>query len=144
MKTLKTVALLILTVFLMTGCSTYKAYTFDVETGDSVKVKLETSSGYDISLADNFNITKNGEIVSNGSFEIIEDWDQAINDLKQHANTTAFDEGSKNGAEYFFAEYNSAFYHFVKISSKTAVALKNEISQESAKECFDLLTFTKE
>ena len=32
----------------LTGCTTTKSYTFKVETGDEIEVKLNTNDGYDI------------------------------------------------------------------------------------------------
>ena len=53
------------------GCgkaNTNKAYTYSVATGDSIKIQLDTSDNYDISSDLPFQITKAGEVLSEGTF----------------------------------------------------------------------------
>ena len=42
------------------NAETYKAYTFEVETGDTVRIELDTTGGYDMSSDVPFEITENG------------------------------------------------------------------------------------
>ena len=46
---------------LLTGCTTSKSYTFKVETGDEIEVKLNTNDGYDITSDLPFSVLKDEE-----------------------------------------------------------------------------------
>ncbi len=64
-KVLKSLAVLITAVTVLTGCSTSMSLAFDIATGDSVKVKLDTSDGYKIKE-------------DNGSFSIVNESDEIV------------------------------------------------------------------
>jgi hypothetical protein len=148
MKHLKNILLLLAVTFLITGCTTSKAYTYTVETGDSIKVELDTSDDHDIDSKVPFTITKGDKTVSQGRFLTIDGYNQYVDAAKSDANITIIDEGTKNGIDYLFYSYSDSeteYNYIIKIhDSKTGVSLENTISQESAKECFNHLTFTKE
>ena len=56
------------------------------------------------------------------------------------------DSGKKDGNDYFFWCYNDTEWNYViKINgSNTGIVLGNNVSEESAKECFNRLTITVE
>lgn len=128
----------------LTGCTTNKSYTYTVETGDKVKITLNTTDGYDLSSDLPFKISKDGNNLSQGTFIQGSYYEQYVN----AANTQGqiIDKGSNDNIEYVFYSYNNSEYNYViKIkNSNTALLLGNSNSEEEAKKCFDLLSFNLE
>lgn len=128
----------------LTGCTTNKSYTYTVETGDKVKITLNTTDGYDLSSDLPFTISKDGNNLSQGTFIQGSYYEQYVN----AANTQGqiIDKGSNDNIEYVFYSYNNSEYNYViKIkNSNTALLLGNPNSEEEAKNCFDLLSFNLE
>ena len=145
-KILCSLVLVCALVLTLTGCTTTKSYTFDVETGDSIKVKLNTSDGYDISSNLPFAISKDGEVLSQGTFITMAGYNQYIDTVKNDINSKVLDSGSKNGITYTFYSYNNSEYNYIiKVdSSNTGIILGNPNSQVEAETIFNLLRFSVE
>lgn len=133
-------------LFVVTGCTTSKSYTFKVETGDEIKIELNTDDGYNISSELPIKISKDGKVLSQGAFISLADYDSYMNTIKNGGgDIEVLESKTENGLEYTFYSYNgSEFNYVIKISeSNTAFLLGNNISKDSAEECFDRLTITK-
>lgn len=128
----------------LTGCTTNKSYTYNIETGDKVKITLNTTDGYDLSSDLPFTVSKDGNTLSQGTFIQGSYYQQYV----ETANTQGqiIDRGSNDSIEYVFYSYNNSEYNYViKIKdSDTALLLGNPNSQEEAKKCFELLSFSLE
>lgn len=147
----KKVVVLLLSVLMLSavaGCSTRssKAFTFTVETGDNIKVKLDTSEGYDITSDVPFSITCEDEAVSDGMFVFGEMYEQYAAVVEEDELATLLDSGEKDGNEYIFWSYDDREYNYAVLveDSNTSVIISNLVSEESARECFERLTITKE
>lgn len=83
---------------LLVGCSSFKSYTFNVETGDKIEVKLDTSSKkYDLRQSDGvFSVTKERAVVLNGVFLTSEMKDAYIEAVESDDNAGILPE--KEGA----------------------------------------------
>lgn len=140
---LTVVGIMILT---LTGCTKNKSYTFTVETGDKIKIQLNTTDGYDLSYDLPFTISKDGNILSQGTFITISSYDEYVNAAKTDSLAKVIAENSEDNIEYVFYSYNNSEYNYViKIkNSNTGILLGNPNSQEEAEKCFELLTFTLE
>lgn len=129
---------------LLTGCTTSKSYIYSVETGDQVKITLNTTDGYDLSSDLPFTVSKDDNTLSQGTFIQGSYYDAYV----EAANTQGqiIDRGSNDNIEYVFYSYNNSEYNYViKIKdSNTALLLANPNSQEEAKKCFELLSFSLE
>lgn len=138
-------ATLALILFVTTGCTSSKSFTYNVTTGDKIEVKLNTSNGYDLTSNVPFKITKDNQTLSQGSFITLEGYNEYVVALPKNSNVKVLEQKSENGLEYLFYSYNDSEYNYViKISnSNTGILLGNNVSEESAKECFRRLTFTK-
>ena len=67
---MKKILILLLCILLM-GCSFHssKSYTFDIETGDRIKITLKAGNGYDLKQENGrFSITKNDCVILQGIF----------------------------------------------------------------------------
>ena len=146
-KTMKKIfmsAILLSMIVLATGCTTTKSYTFKVETGDNIEVKLDASDGYDITSDLPFTISKDGEDLSQGTFITLDGYDYYITGVNNNSDAKIIDSGTKNGLEYTFYSYDSEYNYIIKVKdSNTGLVIGNIVSEESAKECFDRLTITK-
>lgn len=143
--------LLVLGVILLilTGCTTYKAYTFEVKTGDDIKVKLKTNDGYDITSDVPFSIKKDNKTLSNGIFITIDSYDTYVSNAKNDSKSNIIETSSKDDIEYVFYSYNNnddnEWNYIIKVkNSKTGLIIGNQNSEKEAKEVFDRLTITKE
>lgn len=137
------VGALLLTV---TGCTSTKSFTWDVTTGDSIKIKLDSTGGYDITSELPFTISKDDETLSQGTFITIDGYNQYLDAVEKDSTAKVIDSGSKNGITYtFYSVNNSEFNYVIKIDgSNTGVLLGNPNSQAEAEEVFGRLTFSKE
>ena len=77
---LKKLSCMVLIVGVVIGCcacstNSSKAYTFKVDTGDQVKVELNTADGYDITSDLPFVISKDNKTLSQGTFITADDYD---------------------------------------------------------------------
>lgn len=59
-------------------------------------------------------------------------------------NATILDSGEKDGCEYVMWNYNDSEYDYAILieDSNTGILLGNDVSEESAKECFQRLTIS--
>lgn len=130
----------------LTGCTTTKSYVFSVETGDQIKIELNTTDGYDLSSDLPFTISKDGETLSQGIFIDMSYYDAYVNAASTDSLAKIIDQGSKDEIEYIFYSYNDSEYNYIiKVkNSNTGILLGNPNSQEEAERCFELLTFTLE
>lgn len=133
-------------LFTLAGCTTSKSYTFNVETGDAVKVELDTSDGYDLSSDLPFTVSKDGKTLSQGTFIQGEYYEEYANTANTDSLAKVIDQGSNDDIEYVFYSYNDSEYNYViKVKdSHTGILLGNPNSKEEAEKCFELLTFTLE
>ena len=147
------VVMFLLSMLLLTGCETRysKSLKFKVTTGDNITVRVDSHEKWDIGNEAPFDITKNGEKVSTGKLITKIEYDSFANTIKKSSLIKTLDEGSRHGTEYIFYELvnsktNERQYNYIIMinGSKTGVLLENNISQESAEECFKVLTFVKD
>lgn len=144
-KFLMSIVLCCAVLLMVTGCTTTKSYTFSVETGDKIEVKLDTTDGYNITSDLPFTISKDKEELSQGTFITMDGYDQYISAVQDNSDAKIIESKTKDGIEYTFYSFkDSEFNYIIKISdSNTGLLIGNPISEESARDCFNRLTFTK-
>lgn len=140
------VVVLLLLVSLNTGCAAHssKSFTFDVETGDSIKLKLDTSDDYDISSDLPFTISREGKALSQGTFIFAEAYEEYIDAAQSNENVEFLGSGERDGNDYYFWCYYDSEWNYVILinDSNTAIILGNNVSAESAEACFKRLTIS--
>ena len=131
-------------VMLAAGCTSSKTVTYNVETGDSISIKLDTSEGYDISTDVPFTISQNDETISQGTFITAESYQQYVDAVKSTEGVTIIDSGENDTCEYLMWNNNDTEYDYVVLikESDTGVLIGNNVSEKSAKECFNRLTIS--
>ncbi len=145
-KALLPLAALIGALLLMVGCTfkTSISYTFSVDTGDQVKVTLDTTDKYSMTSKVPFTISHHGEACMQGRFIPVKRFAQYELIVKNDDKSTILDSGSRDGIHYLFWNYNNEEYNFVISvdNSNTGLLLSDTVSEESARECFERLSFT--
>ena len=128
------------------GIRTSKSYTFSVDTGDKIQMEIDTTDGYDLTSELPFEILKNGESLSQGTFISKEQYTQYIQAVEEDEMATLIDAGTKAGNEYIFWSYDGSEYTIAVLvdDSVTGVLLGNTTSEESAWVCFEHLEIKAE
>ena len=133
-----------ITVIMLSGCefTKSKSYTFDVETGDRITVKMDTSKKYDLTSDLPIEFSKDDEVLSYGSFAKEEAYDLYYNIVKSDSSCELIEEKSNKNGDYFFYKTDSGEYNYIiKIKdSNTCFILGNKESESSAKAVFKRLT----
>lgn len=147
---LLTVLVLICAV-MVSACSTSssKSLTFDVETGDKIKITIDTKEGYDLTMEVPFAVTKDGETVLNGSFAQIEAYDTYRQIIEGDANATLIDESSKDGNDYFCYTYEGAAGtecdYLMKVGgSDTVIIMGSLAGEDEVRSAFEAMTISLE
>lgn len=132
-------------LIITTGCEMKKGYTFNVDTGDTIDIKINTKDNYSISSELPFKIIKEKQVLSQGMFITLDSYEQYLDIVKNDSRAKVIKQDIKDGLEYTFYSYNDTEYNYViKVSSsKTGILLGNNISQSSAEDCFDRLTIKR-
>lgn len=122
------------------------SYTYSVSTNDKVKIAIDITEGFSITKDIPFSILKNSKNLSQGKFITNSDYDSFVESVKTDINFTLLDYGNINGNEYIFWNYNNSEYNYAVLlnGTDTGVILGNNISEESARECFSKLTISLE
>lgn len=138
-----------LTLFALTGCtaSTYMSYKYEVETGDDITVKLNTTDGYKMNSETPIKITKDDTAVCQAIFITLDtynSYDQEI--IPNDENSEIYETKTKDNLTYTFYTYNNEeFNYLAKLNnSNTGVILSSSNSKADAELCFSLLSFELE
>ena len=136
---------LIVMAVILTGCESRssKSYTYDVETGDKIEIKMNTTGGYDMTSKLPIKFSKDDEVISQGVFGKENVYDLYYDRLKSDSDVNLIEEKSKDNIKYFFYEYKGREYNYIiKIKdSDTCFILANNVSRKSAQEIFEKLEF---
>lgn len=139
-------ALLMLVAVMLGGCTakTTKAYTFKVETGDSVKVALNTTGGYDLTKDLPLEVKKGDDVLAKSTFikgEYFDEYSQ-----KAHDEANVLDEGEHDGNRFVFWEYTqddaSEYAYVIEVKNSSTGVLLSANSQQEAEDAFGRLTIS--
>ncbi len=138
----------ILMLAILAGCSATrsKAFTFSIDNGDMIRVSLDTSDSYDITSDLPFVISCGDETLSQGIFIHSDVYEQYAGLVDSDESAVLLDSGTKDGNAYIFWSYNDSEYNYAILigGSDTGILLANNVSEESARQCFDRLTVSAE
>ncbi len=151
MKKMRIVWIVIMAVIaavILSGCDFHKekSYTYDVETGDRIKIKMDISKKYDLTSSLPIKFSKDDEVLSQGTFAKENAYDLYYNIVENDSSCEIIEEKSNKNGDYFFYSTEDGEYNYViKIKdSNTCFILGNNVSKSSAKEVFSRLTFEVE
>lgn len=141
----------VLAMTLLTGCTTSVSRTYEVATGDTVEVTLDTTDN-DFSLVEEDNvlmITEDDDTILSGSFVYQEICDVYEEMIKADDTIEIIEEDSANGLTWLFYNFDglsgleSNFIVWID-GSNTGVLLASLQDPDDAKEAFECLTFSIE
>ena len=148
MKKIIKIVLVSFLLILFSGCTTSKSYTFNVSTGDKVKISVITNDGYDMTSSTPFKVKKDDKTISTGTFAKKEAYDYYKNAVDNDSSSKLIDSGTKGNISYFFYEHDGStkeYNYIIQIeNSDTVVILGNTESEESAKNVFENLEISLE
>lgn len=141
----------IIIVLSLSACTTAssKSYIFNVETGDEIKVELDTSSGLSLSQKDGrFVVKENDKKILEGVF-INETGYNSYLAIKGQQGMKVLKDTKKDDNTYYMYEIEGQsgtennFVLWVK-HSNTGVLIASLAGQDKAENAFEKLTITKE
>lgn len=129
----------------LTGCTSHISYTFNVSTGDAIKVKLDTSDGYDLSQEDGqFYVKEDGELLVTGIFTTEEYWDYYTENIPLSEDCEVIKEdnlcGDNDGLVYTVEDETNAIFHVD--DSDTYVMLGSVADSDVVLDVIDSLEIT--
>lgn len=124
------------------GVHTCRTYTFSVETGDRVRLALDTADGYDLSAELPFEISQDGTVLTQGVFIEAAQYESYAAAVAADPDAALIESGERDGNPYLFWRYGMSEYNIALLldGSRTGVLLGNAVSEASARACFDRLT----
>jgi len=140
----------IITILSLAGCTLNNtvSFTYAVDTGDRVKVTLNTEDGYTIGTGNPFIISKDGEDILTCQFLSKVGYDYFTENLTDEfvklQNGHIIENGNKDNFDYTFYTVESKFIEnnfFVKLNDQTSLIIGSLADETEAKNCFDLLSF---
>jgi thiol:disulfide interchange protein len=152
MKKFKVVLIgIISTIGLLAGChaNTSQSYTYNVDTGDKVKVTLNTADGYNMNSGNPFTVTKDDEDILTCQFLSEEGYSFYDSELKTDILESQYDgyiiETNKKGEnEYIFYSVKNEHTEnnfFVKLNDKTSIIIGSLSDEDVARKCFEKISF---
>ena len=147
-KTISTLIIISIMILTITGCKTSKSYTFDVETNEQIKVKLDTTNGERLSQENGRFTIENDEeeAISIGMFYLEEAFNELYDTVETLDGVEVIEIGEKEKLEFIFykakTETTIEYNYLVKLdNAKSGVVISNITSEEAARGVFELLTF---
>lgn len=138
----------VLGMIVLTGCTTSMSYTYNVGTGDSVKVELDTSEGLVLENEDEgFSVTEDDETILQGIFIDEDTYDFYVEMMKNADGPENIEEDSANGLTWLYWEFDgqagteSNYVAWID-GSDTGIIMGGLEGPRAAKKAFNSLTFT--
>ena len=142
---IKLVLVLVSVLVLLTACRSSMSYTYKVETGDAITIKLDTSDGHGMTYSSPYEFSKDNVVVSQGMFITMDTYAQYENAVKNNSLNEVLETGSDNGVEYILYCYNNEQYtYLMKIEGSKTGFLLASATKDDAKETFSKVEFSKQ
>lgn len=137
-------SILLVVMLFITGCGNSEktvSYTYKVETGDNIIISLTTNDGYELTSDIPFVISKDKKVLSQGTFISADYYTTYVDSVKNDEKAEIIDEGTKSDCSYVMWNYNDSEFDYVVMinGTNTGILIGNNVSEKSAKECFDRL-----
>lgn len=141
-KILVTTLVLGSVLLLVTGCFFSKTYKWEVATGDTILIKI--GKDYEMNDKTPIKISKYDDEVMEGNFYKDEKFDELLNTITSNENYKIIERNYNDDIEYIFFSYDDEYSYIIKIKdSNTSMMLRTEISETTARECFESMTIKK-
>lgn len=140
----------LLMAFTFTACSSSKSFTFRIENGESVKVTLDTTDGYNLLQEDGMiTVQKDEEDVLNGIFLTSSGFDTYAAAITASDDAVILKATPDDSPTFYLYQFDGAAgmettFLFQIQGSDTAVIIASLASQKEAEAAFDRLSFEVE
>ena len=129
------------------ACTTSKAFTFNVSTGESVRIELDTGDKYDMSTTGgDFAVSKGGVHILDGTFATKESWDYYCEAVEQDSAAELVDKTDSSLVWRYDAGEGAEYDTLTMVSENTGVFLAglitDEVPEDLIKEAISRLTIT--
>lgn len=146
MKKIIAIALTLAISLSMAGCSSTKTSTFRLG-GQTLKVQLDTTDNYDMVSGKYLEISQNGEPLTQCAFMEMAYEDYLTLISRSAEDWQVLETGERDGNSYTLFQVTEdetpTYGCAVQVADAGfTVILSSKISQQSARDCFDRLTFT--
>lgn len=139
----------LLLALILTACQSSMSYSFDIENGDTVKVTLDTSDGYQLSQKDgSITVSKDGKDILNGYFLTADTYEAKVA-LVTSSSAVNMISATPKDAPTLYVYQNSGdgaletdFLFKIK-DTNTGAIMGSYGSRKEAEAAFHLLTFEK-
>lgn len=147
----KALPLLLLCAIIMAmccGCTSSMSYTFNVETGDKVAVKLDTSDGYKLLEDSHFAVEKDDNTILEGAFIMADACDEYEALTRETDTAEILEESSRSDCDYIFSSATHSdgsveYDYIIRLpGEKTGILIGSMASESEAKAAFERLTFS--
>ncbi len=145
---IKVLGIMVAMILMLTGCNSSMSLTFNIETGDNIQIKLDTSTGYTLKQVDGmFTVCDEEENDVLQGFFVTEEMYNLYLEAVNSPDTTIIETAQQNGCSYtqyqFVADTHTENNFICWVDgSNTGVVLASIESMEEAEEAFDLLSFS--
>lgn len=133
----------------LTACQSYMSYSFDIENGDTIKVTLNTSDGYQLSQKDgSITVSKDGKDVLSGYFLTADTYEAKVALVTSSSVVDMISATPKDAPTLYVYQNNedgaleTDFLFQIK-GTHTGAILGSYGSRKDAEAAFQLLTFKK-
>ncbi len=147
-KLLAIFTLLFLMSLTLTGCESSFSFTYDLSTGEQVKVTLNTTKGHSlVNLGSSFKVVDpNDNDVTGGLFYLPDYFNELYNNISILENVELIEENFSVEPNYIFYKYSdeetTEWNYIIDLNDlESGIILSNLTSEASARETFELFTF---
>lgn len=147
-KIISLCCLIVLLVFCLCSCSTSKSFTYDIETGESVTIKLDTTnSEYDIKAdGSTFELYNGEQLIAKGCFIAYLDFNKYKEKVNEDEHAEIVEETDTKIIYLYNDEKLSEYDMILCVSEKTGVIigsiLDKNVTKSIAADALSRLTFT--
>ena len=134
----------------MSACkfTSWSAITYDVSTGDKIKLQLDTTGGYSQDGKNPFTIKQNDKDILQGTFIDMDTYNSYVDNVNS-GSIEILEQGIKDSNSFIFYTVDNGTakeYDFIVMieGSNTGVLLGGITGQEEVRNCFSNITFTVE
>ena len=139
----------LLLCMLLCSCKATAAVTYSVETGDNIKIVLDTSDGYTLNEQAPFVVSLSGVTMATGVFLTMDSYKFYLSAIQEGGDSIKIlEEGSRGENDYVFyrceGETSTEYDFLIQVKdSQTGILLGCATTQDMAQACFEALTFSK-
>ncbi|WP_343209437.1 hypothetical protein [Anaerolentibacter hominis] len=131
----------------LTACHSSKSFTFQIENGEKIQVKLDTTDGYDL-LQESGTITvqKDGEDILNGVFLLPDGYSSYETAITSSSEVDILEAAPEDAPTYYLYQFEGeagteTTFLFKIEGAETGMIIGSLASREEAEAAFGLLEF---